>query len=144
MSLFSDKSRILKDWSGILNVNGLKITMVFHVTQDEEGVMSATLDSTDQGVTGVSVDQVHFENQLLQLKINRMQAQYTGTLDPNEDQMVGVFTQQDKSFPFTLQTKIPLKNRPQEPKAPFPYTEEDVSYDNKEAEITLSASLTHP
>ncbi len=35
-------------------------------------------------------------------------------------------------------------NRPQEPKRPFPYTEEHVSYDNHEAGVTLSGTLTLP
>lgn len=35
-------------------------------------------------------------------------------------------------------------NRPQEPKLPFPYTEEHVSYSNREAGVTLSGTLTLP
>ncbi len=35
-------------------------------------------------------------------------------------------------------------HRPQEPKLPLPYIEEHVSYDNLEAEVTLSGTLTLP
>ena len=34
--------------------------------------------------------------------------------------------------------------RPQEPKKPYPYIEEEVVYENKEAEITLAGTLTLP
>ncbi len=37
-----------------------------------------------------------------------------------------------------------IPNRPQEPKLPLPYTEEHVSYDNLEAGVTLSGTLTLP
>ncbi len=35
-------------------------------------------------------------------------------------------------------------NRPQEPKPPFPYNEEEVSYENSNADVTLSGTLTLP
>ncbi|WP_439581267.1 alpha/beta hydrolase family protein [Dyadobacter bucti] len=35
-------------------------------------------------------------------------------------------------------------SRPQEPKMPYPYVSEDVTFQNKEANITLSATLTLP
>lgn len=37
-----------------------------------------------------------------------------------------------------------MKNRPQEPKPPYPYKEEEVSYKNRKENITLSATLTIP
>jgi uncharacterized protein len=43
----------------------------------------------------------------------------------------------------TLESGEP-SNRPQEPKPPFPYTVENVSYNNLEAGVTLSGTLTLP
>lgn len=39
---------------------------------------------------------------------------------------------------------MPVLNRPQEPKRPFPYNEEEVEYENKKAGIKLAATLTFP
>ena len=40
--------------------------------------------------------------------------------------------------------QLPRPNRPQEPKPPFPYAEEQVAYENSEAEIKLAGTLTLP
>lgn len=39
---------------------------------------------------------------------------------------------------------IGFAQRPQEPKKPYPYIEEEAIYENKEAEITLAGTLTLP
>ncbi len=38
----------------------------------------------------------------------------------------------------------PAKERPQEPKGPFPYSTEEVRFQNKDAHVTLSGTLTLP
>ncbi|MBT1688517.1 alpha/beta hydrolase [Dawidia soli] len=45
---------------------------------------------------------------------------------------------------FLLQRQAISPNRPQEPKGPFPYKIEDVSFRNSTANITLSGTLTVP
>lgn len=42
------------------------------------------------------------------------------------------------------QESVDMPKRPQEPKAPFPYIEEHISFDNLEAGVTLSGTLTLP
>jgi len=55
--------------------------------------------------------------------------------------------QAGKSFPLAFERgikSVEAPNRPQEPKFPLPYTEEHISYDNLEAGVTLSGTLTLP
>ena len=44
----------------------------------------------------------------------------------------GTFTQAGNSFPLDFERveNAPELNRPQEPKKPYPYNEEEVSYEN--------------
>ena len=40
--------------------------------------------------------------------------------------------------------EIPKVRRPQEPKKPYPYVEEEVTYQNAKAGFTLAGTLTMP
>ena len=39
-------------WSGSISMGGIKLRLVFHIQQSEQG-LSATLDSPDQGAKGI-------------------------------------------------------------------------------------------
>ncbi|MFO0835451.1 MAG: alpha/beta fold hydrolase [Phycisphaerales bacterium] len=61
----------------------------------------------------------------------------------------GVLRQGDGEFPVKVTKLAPgeapkVHARPQEPKAPFPYEVEDVSFDNKAAGIKLAGTLVRP
>jgi len=61
--------------------------------------------------------------------------------------LVGKFSQRGQEFDLTLVkgfTEIIKPNRPQEPKAPFDYTIEEVIFENKKDNATLSGTLTYP
>jgi fermentation-respiration switch protein FrsA (DUF1100 family) len=62
------------------------------------------------------------------------------------DSIAGTWNQGGSSFPLTLKRsgEIEPPKRPQEPKPPFPYIEEDVSYENKEASLTIAGTFTYP
>src|SRR5439155_3130818 len=64
--------------------------------------------------------------------------------DGNE--IVGEWKQRGLTLPLTLKRvdRLPGYHRPQEPKPPFPYREEEVSYENKKAGIKLAGALTLP
>ena len=76
-------------------------------------------------------------------------AKFEGTLDANAARIEGTWTQGDASLPLTLERAAAgvaenKPNRPQEPKQPFPYRAEDVTYENKSAGIQLAGTLTIP
>src|SRR5687768_11132267 len=45
------------DWQGTLDVGAAKLRLVLHVTK-KDGRLSSTLDSPDQGATGLAVDTI--------------------------------------------------------------------------------------
>jgi pimeloyl-ACP methyl ester carboxylesterase len=61
-------------------------------------------------------------------------------------EIAGQFKQAGASFSLTLNrvSKPQTLNRPQEPKPPFPYDEEEVSYENKRDGVKLAGTLTLP
>lgn len=131
-------------WYGLLNVSGTPLRLSFTITKTDTGY-SATMDSPDQGATGLPVKQVRFEAPSLQLDLPNFGITYPGDLKNNE--ITGIFKQGGREIPLNLsREKIekPTVKRSQEPKTPYPYYTEDVSFNNKNANLTLAGTLSLP
>lgn len=140
-------SSILGDWSGVLDVGIAKFTLVLHLRQNPDGALSATVDTLEQKVNGTLIDRVAFDEGSLTFEIKAALAKFEGLLIKNESEISGQWTQAGQSFPLAFERGVKSvegPNRPQEPNRPFPYTEEYISYDNLEAGVTLSGTLTYP
>ncbi len=143
--LFSSfAQKISGEWNGLLKVQGIQLRVVFHI-ENSEDAYTATMDSPDQGVTGIPVTTTTFENSNLKLEIANARIVYTGQLIENT--VVGVFSQSGQEFPMDLQResiKKEVVNRPQEPLEPYPYHTEEVVFPNTNANISLAGTLTLP
>jgi hypothetical protein len=104
------------------------------------------MDSPDQGATGIPVDEVTWVNGHLHLGMKALAGTFEGDLKADEASIDGKWTQGGVSFPLILARTdaAPELNRPQEPKPPFPYAAEDVTFPNTKASITLAGTLTTP
>ena len=122
-------------WSGDLDVQGTKLTLVFHFT--EEG---CKLDVPDKGVRGIPAAARLTELGATHIDMASLGATFEGYRFG--DKIVGTFTQQGLSFPLTLVPGTPVRNRPQTPQPPFPYATEEVSFNNGDA--VLRGTLTLP
>lgn len=132
-------------WDGLLKVQSIELRLVFHLIKTENGY-TATMDSPDQGANGIPVSDAQFVPPILTLKVSAMNIVYEGTL-VSDTEMEGTFTQMGNSFPMHL-TKSDGKEevliRPQEPKPPFPYATEEVTFKNDVEGFDLAGTLTLP
>jgi len=55
-------------WEGKLKVPGVELVIVFKISKNSDGALTATLDSPDQGVTGIPVEEVIFKDNALRLE----------------------------------------------------------------------------
>jgi pimeloyl-ACP methyl ester carboxylesterase len=136
---------ITGDWSGILKVQGMQLRLVFHIRQAAAGY-EATMDSPDQNAKGIPVTSVSFESAVLKIAAANMGFEYEGTLGADGG-VTGTFRQMGQAFPLSLSRKAAEKEptlRPQEPTKPYPYYEEEVSFENREDGVTLAGTLTLP
>lgn len=131
-------------WNGILKVQGMQLRLVFNISKTDNGY-NATMDSPDQGAKGIPVTTVCFENAKLLLKIDNAGILYEGLYE--EDSIAGTFKQAGLAVPMNLSRKMAEKQkvfRPQEPLKPYTYYEEEVTFENRQAGITLAGTLTLP
>jgi uncharacterized protein len=134
-------------WMGRLDIGTLRLRVVFRITNTQDG-LTATLDSPDQGMHGLPGTAVSRDGSLLKIETNQIDGTFTGKIASDLASIDGTWTQHGSSNPLVLK---PLKDesevevkRPQNPVRPYPYHEEEVSYDNKMENVTLAATLTIP
>jgi uncharacterized protein len=132
-------------WNGMLEIQGMKLRLVFNITKTETGY-SATMDSPDQGAKGIPVTSIGFENKTLKITISMAGIEYNAELT-DENIFKGTFNQAGYKFPVDLsQEKLEkaVVIKAQDPKKPYPYYEENVKFENKKEKFFLAGSLTLP
>src|SRR5690606_19372254 len=137
------QSELVGQWHGTLEIQGIKLRVVINVEETENGYKT-TMDSPDQGAKGIPVAVTVFENPNVKFAIPGV-LEYTGELKGNT--IVGTFKQSGMSLLLNLTKNTSgedLIKRPQEPKEPFPYYAENITFKNEKAAITLSGTLTLP
>ncbi|MDD4857500.1 MAG: alpha/beta fold hydrolase [Candidatus Krumholzibacteria bacterium] len=132
-------------WVGSLSFGGTDLRIVVRIVKTQDGILNATMDSPDQGAKDIPVDSVTIDGNKLILELRSIHGSYAGTFNPGTREIEGTWTQ-GISLPLKLKRadKVPEIVRPQEPKRPFPYLEEEVSYENENAGIELAGTLTEP
>jgi pimeloyl-ACP methyl ester carboxylesterase len=136
------------NWRGALDVGAFKLRLVLKISKSADGKLAATMDSLDQNAKDLVVDTITFQDGALNFEMKALSATYAGTVSKDGSQLIGKFTQGGAVFPldFTRVTDVSQMelNRPQTPKKPYPYKEEEVSYENKQDQVKLAATLTVP
>jgi uncharacterized protein len=134
-------------WMGSLDTGAMKLRVVFHIVNTEDG-LTATLDSPDQGMKGIPTTAVTRTGDLLKIEVKSLAGLFEGKIAPDLSAIDGKWTQGGGTLTLLLK---PVKNeselelkRPQNPVKPYPYREEEVSYTNSQQNVTLAATLTIP
>ncbi len=129
-------------WEGRLQgAIRLRIRLATH-----ESGRRATLDSPDQGATGLPLEIRHLGDDSLAVWLASAQGGWAGRLSEDGATLTGTWSQGAAAVPLTLRRldAVPEDRRPQEPLPPFPYDVAEVTFENAAAGVTLSGTLTTP
>lgn len=130
-------------WKGILNAGKQKMEIVFHFNKAKDGNNTATMDVPAQSAMDIPVSLKLLTTDSISLEMAAIQMSYTGKLTGGT--ISGTFKQYGMSFPLELKPGAAGKpDRPQEPEGVSDYKTEEVSFTNKEADVSLSGTLTYP
>jgi len=140
------ENRLDKNWSGLLKVSGIDLQIIFKISSGPGKTLQAAMDVPLQGAKDIPVDKISFENGRLHLEITAINGIFEGKVNDVFTEIDGQWTQSGMSFPLLLKPieTLPQFNRPQEPKRPLPYDEEEAFFENKKAAIKLAGTLTLP
>lgn len=129
-------------WYGNPQVGAIKLRIIFDIQKTNDGYQGIML-SPDQTNQEFNADQITFLNDTLTINVKTLNFIYKGTFKEGEN-CEGLFVQNGMPFQMNLSRTPILLNRPQEPKPPYPYTSEDITFRNERAGITLAGTLTLP
>ncbi|MGW8313969.1 MAG: alpha/beta hydrolase family protein [Bacteroidales bacterium] len=132
-------------WAGQLEAAGTRLRVIFHLQLDDQNQLSATLDSPDQGARGIGMGEVTFQADSLTIQAPAIMGKYEGKMT-SDSTMEGTWSQAGQQFPLNLkrQDQPEVLNRPQEPQPPYPYKEEEVTFENTKQHFNLGGTLTLP
>ncbi len=134
-------------WGGTLQSGNRSLRLVINITNTPYGLVTSW-DSPDENARGLAASisrkgaQVTFDSR------PPVRASFEGKLDEARTTLDGTWSQGGNSAALVLTRErnaaVRDPKRPQNPVKPYPYREENVSYENATAGITLAATLTIP
>lgn len=129
-------------WKGFLDIGGNRQEICFDLIWHEDGY-TATMDVPQSGAFDIPTTIETKNDMEMRITIDAIQAVYEGYLFKSI--INGTFRQSGMEINIVLSKgEKPKQMRPQEPKAPFPYKEEEVKFTNKRDKVTLAGTLTLP
>jgi hypothetical protein len=128
-------------WTGTLNagVENLHVAIRF----DRNG--TGKLDSPDQHIAGIPITGVKVEMYRVTFRVESVHAAFAGIVMDDGNRLDGDWIE-GMSIPFTLLRDGATQKvkRPQTPRPPFPYTEQNIKYPSFARNVYLDATLTVP
>ena len=89
------------DWKGALEVQGSKLSILFHITKDGDK-WTSTMDSPDQGALGIPMDKTTVQNGKLTIAAPAMGMTYSATLNESDNAIEGTFNQGGMELPLNM------------------------------------------
>jgi len=129
-------------WTGTLEVGGMEMHMDFEMKSEERLLL---LSVPIQNLNDVKSSSFIMKGDTLEAMFNVFNARYYAVYNKTTEAFEGSWTQ-GQNFDLILkraEQKTEFR-RPQTPKEPFPYSEEELKISNDLASISLSATLTTP
>lgn len=139
LALAQIPTSIAGDWYGTLDAGPQKLPVVFHIQADG----SATMDSPAQMARALPATATVKDGKL-RFELRVAPIGFDGALSADGKTLAGEWTQGGASLPLSMSRTAPVLNRPQTPKPPFPYREEQLTYRNPASGLMLAGTLTLP
>lgn len=132
-------------WSGVLKTLAGDLNLVLHFKMTEADTIRATLDSPDQAAMDIPCGRVTVEGDTVNVDIPMIRGWYRGGIS-GDSLITGRWNQLGRAYDLNMRkgAKPVVYNRPQEPKPPYPYREEEVTFMNTVENFTLAGTLTLP
>jgi uncharacterized protein len=133
------------NWLATLDANGTKFRLLVKIAKSASGY-AAKFDSLDQGASDLPIDSILLNGNKLTFAAAPYGINYEGTLNEAGDEITGTFKQGPAEAPMVFKriAEAPNSTRAQDPKKPYPYDEQDVSYRNEKDNIKIAGTLTVP
>ena len=89
---------VVGSWQGTLTVPGGQLRIVFHIKSADDGLLSATLDSPNQGAFGIPVSRVTVAGDTLRLEVQAIGGHFEGVIRADESAIDGTWGYRAENF----------------------------------------------
>jgi len=133
-------------WLGTITFGSVKLRIAFEISEAQAGGYTASMRSIDQSGLSIPMSAVKLDSDSLRLEMDVIRSVYEGKLLADGSTIEGNWLQHGTTTPLVMKRvdKFPEIIRPQTPKKPYPYREEDVAYENPAANVRIAGTLTLP
>jgi pimeloyl-ACP methyl ester carboxylesterase len=97
--LFAQK--IVGSWKGNIDVNGVKLPIVFHFNKNSEGQIEGKWDSPKQNANGLPFSAINEDEDSIHLEMKKFSSSYEGKFSGN-DSIAGTWAQLNNHFPLNF------------------------------------------
>ena len=101
-ALAAPAAGVVGDWQGTLDTGSGSLRVVLHFSQLKDETFAGTLDSPDQGASGIAIDKVTFRQPDLHFEIARMGSSYDGKLSKDNLEIAGQWKQGGGALQLSL------------------------------------------
>jgi uncharacterized protein len=141
-------------WQGSISTPGVALAVVVRLDRKADGAWSGSIDIPAQGAKGLPLEKIEVKGTAVAFAIAGVPGNplFEGDLSGDRQSIVGTFSQGGGSYPFKLTRQTAEQaaaaavrpKRPQEPTRPYPYRDEQVTFQNAKAGLTFAGTLTTP
>ena len=144
-----DNTGITGKWYGAYKLYyGEKQRIIVELEKEGDGYKGHMFLPDLSGDESFDLETVVYRKDTLLLRIDEVRFAFTGVWDASTKQFKGVAGFGADKSPVDLGrkeiTKADLYKRPQEPKPPYPYYTQEVSFNNIKDSVSLSGTFTRP
>ncbi|WP_226648068.1 alpha/beta hydrolase family protein [Microbulbifer variabilis] len=136
------------DWRTVAQISEEgNLPIVIHL-EEENGKWIGTLDNPSQREKGLELSMLEIQDNSITFEVKDLRIKYKGTYSTAVDLVFGSIGQKNATpmnFSRTSESaKNKPNNRPQTPQGPFPYSIEEVSFNDPTTGNVISGTLTKP
>ncbi len=94
---------VVGDWEGALDAgNGHSLKVVVHFAQAKDDSLTGTLDSPDQGATGIAITSIVYKQPDVHFEIAQFGCSFEGKINKENFEIAGQWKQGGGSFDLTF------------------------------------------
>ncbi len=138
------------NWLGSLRpAPGIELRIALEVRGATAEQLEGFLVSIDQGNAMIPISALTERDGVVHLESNKIGGTFGGKLNGEGSELAGEWQQGGRTSPLTFKRtaqaiSVEPVSRPQLPKKPYPYAEEEVRVENQAGGVTLAGTLTLP
>ncbi|MGA6985737.1 MAG: hypothetical protein WBZ01_06785 [Terriglobales bacterium] len=98
-------SAAIGDWEGKIDTGNGSLRVIVHISQSADGKLTGSLDSPDQGATGIAIGTATYNEPDLHFSIESLGSSYDGKMNRDNSEITGYWKQSGLSLQLVFKRR---------------------------------------